>query len=338
MSGVYYNEVDPFAAAWLIALIRDGLIPDGAVDTRSIVDVRPGDLKGFRQCHFFAGIAGWAHALVLAGWPDERPIWSGSAPCQPFSVAGKGMGLADERHLWPVFFGLIQECRPPVVVGEQVAGAAGYDWFDGVSSDLEGEGYAARAVDIPACAVDAPHIRQRLYWCAVEHAPRIGRAEGGPKHEFWGRRGAAAGAGGASNLGNTDQPGLEGRFSAAERAGEQPAWPSGMANANQSCASEEREQRGGEFLRAGQDPRARNGGFWADADWITGADGKARRVKPGVRLLAHGLSNRVGRLRGYGNAIVPPLAAEVIRALMDAAPRGNARREAGRQTRVCLGE
>ena len=96
-------------------------------------------------------------------------MWTGSCPCQPFSVAGKGGGADDPRHLWPDFFRLIGAARPPVVMGEQVAGKAGRDWFHGVRADLAGSAYGARAVDIPACAVDAPHIRQRLY-CVFRRA------------------------------------------------------------------------------------------------------------------------------------------------------------------------
>jgi DNA (cytosine-5)-methyltransferase 1 len=166
----YYNEIEPYAAEWLRNLIKAGHIPHGEVDTRSIVDVSPDELRGYTQCHFFAGIGGWSHALRLAGWPDDRPVWTGSCPCQPFSVAGKGAGTDDPRHLWPHFHRLIAACRPPVVMGEQVAGKAGYGWFDGVRSDLEATGYAGRAVDIPALAVNAPHIRQRLYWVAMDVA------------------------------------------------------------------------------------------------------------------------------------------------------------------------
>lgn len=117
----YYNEIEPYAAEWLRNLIVAGLIAPGDVDTRSIEDVRPDDLRGYEQCHFFAGIGGWSYALRLAGVPDDRRIWTGSCPCQPFSAAGKGAGFADERHLWPAFFHLIRECRPERVVGEQVA-------------------------------------------------------------------------------------------------------------------------------------------------------------------------------------------------------------------------
>jgi DNA (cytosine-5)-methyltransferase 1 len=153
----YYNEMEPYAAQWLRNLIDKGLIAKGEVDERSILDVAPADLRGFTQCHFFAGIGGWSLAARLAGWPDERPLWTGSAPCQPFSTAGQQKGTADERHLWPVFFNRIRACRPFVVMGEQVAAAVGKDWLDGVCADLEGIGYACGAVVVPACAVNAPH-------------------------------------------------------------------------------------------------------------------------------------------------------------------------------------
>lgn len=170
----YYNEIDPFAAEQLRQLIRHWLIADGEVDGRSIEQVEPADLRGFSQCHFFAGIGVWSYALRLAGWPDDRPVWTGSCPCQPFSVVGKRKGAADERHLWPAWFRLIDACRPPVIFGEQVASAGvlgkvdgsgaaedGPVWFDAVSADLERAQYTVGALDIPAAAFGAPHLRAR---------------------------------------------------------------------------------------------------------------------------------------------------------------------------------
>ena len=160
----YYNEFDPNAAAWLRELIAQGLIPKGEVDERSIVDVHPGDLAGYTQCHFFAGIGGWSYALQLAGWDANRPVWTGSCSCQAFSVAGLQKAFDDERDLWPAFFDLIKECRPEYVFGEQVENAIKYGWLDRVYSDLEGQGYSCGASVLGAHSVGAPHQRQRLYW------------------------------------------------------------------------------------------------------------------------------------------------------------------------------
>ncbi|MCB4919673.1 DNA cytosine methyltransferase [Brucella intermedia] len=173
----YYNEFDPKAAAWLRELIKAGHIAAGDVDERSIVDIRPSDLIGYTQCHFFAGIGVWSYALRRAGWPDDRPVWTGSCPCQPFSAAGKGAGFTDERHLWPHFHWLIENCRPPVVFGEQVASKDGLGWLDLVQADLEGSDYASGAVDTCAAGFGAPHIRQRLWWIAerISNANEIER-------------------------------------------------------------------------------------------------------------------------------------------------------------------
>lgn len=186
----YYNEWSESAAAVLRARIADGSLPVGDVDTRSIEDVTPDDLRGYVSCHFFAGIGGWPLALRQAGWPDDRPVWTGSCPCQPFSQAGRRDGFADERHLWPAFHWLISQCSPTVIFGEQVASKDADAWVDLVQSDLEAMDYAVGAIPFPAAGVGAPHIRDRLYWVAdaegrQERRPREPQA--GPPSPHRGR-------------------------------------------------------------------------------------------------------------------------------------------------------
>ncbi len=422
----YYNEHDKFAAAWLRELIKDGLIADGIVDERDIQDVTPNDVADFCQCHYFAGIGGWSLALRLAGWPDDKPVWTGSAPCQPFSDAGKGVGFSDERHLWPSFFWLIQQCRPDTIFGEQVSSKAGLEWFDVVSSDLEAAGYAVGAFDLCAPSVGAFHIRQRLYFVAdandagpsplrgeiLRNEPKGAQATNpvGPRGSVGeladangasaarlgehGRKGQTTkrlrdgladsgisdqladpsiarigkvpagqrrpgeatadviGRGGLDGLAHTPDTGLSQRRQprkptvAAERGTRLELQPerSGSPGVAQGDASRTGlEKRPGQPGNAGQEQSAveRTGGgsmvyassgsrngqsrrraelrpasagrrFWDSAEWIICRDGKARPVEPSIFPLSHGIPNRVGTLRGAGNAIVPQLAAEFI--------------------------
>ena len=164
VSGAYYNEIDPYAAQWLRNLISAEHVAPGDVDERDIRLVRADDLRGYRQCHFFAGIGVWSYALRLAGWPDDEPVWTGSCPCQPFSGAGKKAGFKDQRHLWPSWSGLIAHSRPDVVLGEQVASKSGLAWLDAVLADMEAMDYACGPVVIPAAGYGAPHGRHRIFF------------------------------------------------------------------------------------------------------------------------------------------------------------------------------
>lgn len=317
----YYNEFDPYAADWLENLISAGLIAPGVVDRRSIVDVTPADVRGFDQVHLFAGIGGWSLAARLAGWPDNRPLWTGSCPCQPFSVAGKRAGQADERHLWPEMFRLIDGCRPPVVMGEQVAAAVGKSWLDGVFTNLEGIGYATGAAVVPACAVDAPHRRDRL-WFVADHATsgqgrrgiqRPGEGEGALNQrapsQFARSRNCVVVDG--------ERAGLERHAGHGDGTSGRPNPVGSIAAPGGALSVPDGGVRDGRAIESLGGPQGRITSFWTGAEYVTGADGKARRVKPGIRLLAHGIPARVGKLRALGNAIVPQVAAEVIRAYMD---------------------
>ena len=207
----YYNEIDPYAAAWLRNLIRDGHIADGVVDERSISDVKPEELFQFTQCHFFAGIGVWSHALRAAGWEDDRPVWTGSCPCQPFSGAGTRKGMADERHLWPHWFHLIEECRPPTVFGEQVASKDGLGWIDLVQADMEGSDYAIGAFDLCSAGFGAPHIRQRLWFVADTDNPRSqGWISGRSDTQRQDQHGHVGCGGTTDRVGDTDHGGSQG--------------------------------------------------------------------------------------------------------------------------------
>lgn len=164
---VYYNEFDEPTAWWLKGLSDNGVIPKGVVDTRSIVDVDPDELKQYTQCHFFAGIGGWAYALMLANVREDVSVYTGSCPCQPYSVAGKKRGNEDGRNLWPYFYRIIDENKPSVVIGEQVASAVKFGWLDQVENDLEASGYSTGAAVLTASMLGAPHTRRRLYWGGV---------------------------------------------------------------------------------------------------------------------------------------------------------------------------
>src|SRR5687768_11483151 len=184
----YYNENNKFAAAWLRNLIAAGHIAPGVVDERSIADVKADDLIGYTQCHFFAGLGGWPYAARLAGWPDDRELWTGSCPCQPFSTQGKRAGFQDERHLWPFWRNLIAERRPAAVSGEQVANAS--LWLEAVRRDLVEMGYAVGAIPIEAASAGGYQLRDRYWFVAgLESAhdwSSIDEASHGQESEFRG--------------------------------------------------------------------------------------------------------------------------------------------------------
>ena len=322
---VYYNDADPAACAWLRELIAAGLLPAGDVDERSILEVEPADLRGFAQCHFFAGIGGWPHALRLSGVAEDLPVWTGSPPCQPFSQAGQRKGQDDERHLAPAFLRLVAACRPELVFGEQVAsaavlgpvggaagttteGAAGWAWFDALAADLEAASYAVAAADLPAASIGAPHIRQRLFFGAVALDP--------------------------GGLGDGLRAGSQGRIRMPGGADQRAARPAGLAGGladgdggftrdgavqrgrQHRCEPQDREAGG---LVDCADPAGTGAtdGVWRDPDWLLCRDGRWRPVESGTFPLADGIPGRMGLLRGYGNAIVPPLAAEFVMAFLE---------------------
>ncbi|MGS4947611.1 DNA cytosine methyltransferase [Meridianimarinicoccus sp. RP-17] len=322
---VYYNDADPAACAWLRELIAAGLLPDGEVDERSILEVEPADLRGFAQCHFFAGIGGWPYALRLAGVATDLSVWTGSPPCQPFSQARQRKGQDDDRHLAPAFLRLVAACRPQIVFGEQVASAAvlgrvggaartstedpaDWAWFDALATEMEAASYAVAAADLPAAGIGAPHIRQRLFFGAVAVE------SGGLGDGF-----------GAGSQGRIGMP-----RGADQRATRPTGLAGGLADGDGGLARHKQVQRGRQHRCEPQDGEAgrlveganpagtrATDGVWRAPDWLFCRDGRWRPVEPGTFPLAHGIPGRMGLLRGYGNAIVPPLAAEFVTAFLE---------------------
>ena len=362
----YYNDNDPFCVEWLENLVRAGLIPPGDVDGRSIEDVQPGDLAGYDQVHLFAGIGGWSQALGIAGWPSDRPVWTASCPCPPFSPAGKKKGcpdceardlvwnvgrtghavcvscghswLADARHLWPEAWRLISECGPARVYGEQVDGTSGLEWITGVQASLEILSYASWFEVLPAACVGAPHPRHRLWWVAdatdadggsgacgeygatagnsggVGDPDGSGRVAGGASTETARRGDSVEPAGGGMGDAEGDdergarEPGeINGRSGAARGSG------GGLGDATSAGRERRIVKEGSE----GEGSRTRPASAWEGAVLIQCSDGKWRAApdpESGVRPLAHGVPRRVGRLRAYGNTIMPDVAALFITA------------------------
>ncbi len=264
----FYNEHAPFPVQWLRNLSDAGHIAPGVVDGRDIQDVEPQQVIDSTQAHFFAGVGAWSYALRLAGWPDDVPVWTGSCPCQPFSTAGRRKGKDDARHLWPDWFRLISECRPPVIFGEQVASPDGRAWLAAVSADLETLGYAVAGADLCAASVGAPHTRQRLFF--------VGYANGDD-----------TGGNGGTRTGTKAQ-------SSGERIEDGYKRHPFGASSGVCCP------------------------LWKSVDWVECGDGKARPIEPGTFPLVDGATARVGRLRAYGNAIVPQVAATFIQAAIGA--------------------
>lgn len=335
----YYNEFDPYPAQWLRNLIALGFLPPGDVDTRSIKDVRADDLKGYTQCHFFAGIGGWSNALAISNWPADKPVWTGSCPCQPFSVAGKQQAQSDDRHLWPIWFNLIRECRPPTIFGEQVAGAIAHGWLDDVYQGLEMEGYAVASAVLPACGVGAPHKRDRLWF--VAHTDNQGRQHGAEKRrsngtgdksgeprEQFGIRGQSETLGHATGEGSFSTP-----HTGIYRSKESPRSRNEQFERSSSPMAYPNDTgpqgwHSGELSECtGQQPIGTRSTFITDADCkpsrrFAESRGECNFWEPesSICKLANGVPVRVGRLRAYGNAIVPQLAAEFISAFMECRP------------------
>jgi DNA (cytosine-5)-methyltransferase 1 len=314
----YYNEWNAYKAEWLRNLIRDGLIPEGKVDERGIEEVKAEDLEGFSQCHWFAGIAGWAEAFRLADWFSDIPAWTASCPCQPLSCAGKREGEKDSRHLWPVFFRLICQRRPPVVFGEQTASGDGPEWVAGVRLDLEAAGYRVGVAILPAACVGAPHPRARIWWVAHARGSELARR---PLESAWQERQAIARGrrtlDGLADSSGARRPSPGRRPEKHSRSESEPGCSHVGRLADADGIGTQCEA---ESSQAGKS-ESRRKGFWSDYQVLYRNEPKRGKVpcraEPGVFPLVDGFPTRVEQVSAYGDSIVPACAAEFIKAFKE---------------------
>lgn len=281
------------------------------------------EMAGFRtvgQCEW----ADYPTKVLEKHWPDV-PRWrdirtltgerfyentgmrtvdaiSGGFPCQPFSVAGKRRGKEDDRYLWPEMLRVISELRPTWVIGENVAGIVNMA-LDQVCADLENEGYTVQALIIPACAVDAPHRRDRcaIIGCRALEEKHNGRGWGTHSLENsdcvrFGKPGVLSQQPkrtelerDGKNVANSDLAGLQGR-----NEKELPKRP-GKRTFRKSCAyvsdTESSELQGQRRTARGRRPEFGCSSWWP--------------AEPNVGRVAHGVPSRVDRLKCLGNAVVP---------------------------------
>ena len=283
---------------------------------------RVGSSEFVRHLDLFSGIGGFALACEMVGgiktigfseiepyacsilkqnWPDVPNLGdirnirgiacdliTGGFPCQPYSNCGKRRGAADDRALWPEMLRVIAESKPSYVLGENVAGIINME-LDRVLSDLEGVGYSAWPIVVPACAVGAKHRRDRVWIMA--YADSI-NWRGGAERQNW------------------PQAGDDGEALADVRAG------NARTRMESAAGASERDESG----RETEMPSADGGHGDARRNAGNGADVRRGEVaiwqpEPGVGRMAHGVSNRPHRLKGLGNSIVPQVATVILKAM-----------------------
>lgn len=247
--------------------------------------------------------------------PERPDVITGGYPCQPFSTAGKRRGKKDDRHLWPEMFRVIRECNPTWVIAENVAGHVSMG-LDEVLSDLESENYTCWTFIIPACGVDAPHKRDRVWILAYS------------KYN------------GCTATEKRRHPGSEqtGRPAGDEIDGYGRETFSPVADAQSIRSGPGLCQNGAEFDR--NKPSHRCGdvsntkgklpghGLVNDVKEVRnrsekgcpGSTVQQRKqwpVEPAVGRVVNGIPGRVDRLRGLGNAVVPQIPEIIGRAIME---------------------
>ena len=243
----------------------------------------------------------------------------GGYPCQPFSVAGKRQGKADDRHLWPEFFRLIQEIRPTWIIAENVAGHINMGLKD-VLADLESEGYNVQTFLIPACAVDAFHRRDRVWIVAHSNAKCGASAKQKRQHEG-AEDSSGSGANGfdaGADVAHSEKLQRDGGGEHSQQSKRQiPESGISGGSINVAHPSSKRQQGQGINERSSNTTEDKT----RQASWFI--NGSERRSQPGnwlpepsVGRVANGVPGRVDRLKQLGNAVVPQIPEVIGRFIM----------------------
>ena len=272
----------------------------------------------------FCDIEPWSRKILAKHWPDVKiakdvkelandpdglipdcDILSCGYPCQPFSVAGKQRGEEDDRYIWPEIFTIIQAKRPTWIVCENVYGHISMG-LDTVLSDLETEGYSCQPFIVPACAVNAPHRRDRLWIVAhtnshgkpngsINEEKRSRQLVGDTENDRCNRGSASARREGAQNK-QVEQFSVRGKLS---RSSENVAYTDNKRSQGRLSGGkdEERQSEHGHTRCSSAAHRQPTEEWWA--------------AEPSVGRVANGIPKRVDRLKGLGNAIVPQIAMQI---------------------------
>jgi DNA (cytosine-5)-methyltransferase 1 len=272
----------------------------------------------------------WCRRVLAKHWPDvERledvrevgkqnlgavDLIAGGFPCQPHSVAGKRRGAADDRNLWPEFSRIVGETRPRYVIAENVPGIV-TTYLDTVLSDLEGHGYACWTFNLPAVAFDAPHRRERIF--VVAHAESDLRgASGNDRPEPSDGSSASVADSGGTRLGEQDK--VQSDIGWEHNSTPQQA---GVNFESEPFANSEDVADASQPGQTNIQGRTAHGVM--DRSRGLGRNGSTSRehqgwgIEPAVGRVAHGVPNRVDRLRGLGNAVVPQVAEWIGRRIME---------------------
>lgn len=225
-------------------------------------------------------------------------ILTGGYPCQPESTAGKRKGKADPRYLWPAMFSIIEHHRPRWIIGENVAGHISMG-LDSVLADLENAAYEAIPLVIPACALGAPHRRDRV-WIIASDTDSIGGYRSAAEH---GQNGGEILAGNDSLSNAIGQQRHSGRGRIRWAKGADTNWS--RAGTNVADTAGIRQPRPWTYEQRCGDSQEGEG---QATDAFTSGIGRFWEIEPAVGRVVNGLSKGLDaprRLKSLGNSIVP---------------------------------